>query len=44
MTAIDDLLAGGVQDLERRHDLAGSVHLDLERAAGQLLDALGEES
>ena len=38
------LLVRGVEDLERRHDLPGGHRLDLELAAGELVDALGEEA
>ena len=42
VAAIDHLLVGGVEDFERRHDLAGRERLDLDLAAGQLVDPLGE--
>ena len=44
VAAVDHLLAGGVEDLERRHDLAGGERLDLDLPAGELVHALGEVS
>ena len=42
--AVEHLLVGGVEHLEGRHDLAGGQHLDLHRARGELVDALGENA
>ena len=42
--AVEHLLVGGVEHLERRHDLPGGERLDLHRARGQLVDALGEDA
>ena len=41
--AIDHLLVGGVEDLERRHDRPARQRIDLELAAGQLVDPVGKE-
>ena len=41
MGAVEHLLVRGVEHLEGRHDLARRHGLDLERAAGKLVDALG---
>ncbi len=41
--AVDHLLVGGIQDLERRHDGAARQRLDLEGPAGELVHPLREE-
>jgi len=43
LTALDRALLHGVEDLQRRHDLASGVGRDLELAVGQLADTLAEE-
>jgi len=42
--AVEHLLVGGIQHLEGRHHLARRHRVDLQRAAGDLRDAVGEES
>ena len=42
MGAVDDLLVGGVQHLEGRHDLAARQGFHLDAAAGDDFQPLGE--
>jgi hypothetical protein len=42
VAAVDHLLVRGIEDLECRHDLASRHRLDLDLAARELVDALGE--
>jgi hypothetical protein len=43
MPAVEDLLVRCIEDLERRHHLAGGKGVDLDAALSELVHALGED-